>query len=278
MTEEMFRIVVTVGVGLACLSTIVLAGVAIALYRAIRGVQRKALPLMEHAQPVLERIGPMLDSVEVVIQKVGPAIEKVGPFIEKAGPVLEKIGPVVERIGPAIDKIVPAVEKAGPVVERIGPVVQQVGLFVDNANRMVAENRPRILQLSEQIVGIAKSGREQVEKIGGFLGDASQRAQTRLEEADRLASRLAIVDRGRVVTSGTPDELKGELRGDVVHVELPADTDANRAHDANIRASRRSCRNASISQPNAATKRSSTVRAAPRSTKRRRTKNCSFEG
>jgi ABC-2 type transport system ATP-binding protein len=35
------------------------------------------------------------------------------------------------------------------------------------------------------------------------------------------------VDRGRVVTSGTPDELKGELRGDVVHVELPADTDAN---------------------------------------------------
>jgi ABC-2 type transport system ATP-binding protein len=48
-----------------------------------------------------------------------------------------------------------------------------------------------------------------------------------LEEADRLASRLAIVDRGRVVTSGTPDELKGELRGDVVHVELPADTDAS---------------------------------------------------
>jgi ABC-2 type transport system ATP-binding protein len=48
-----------------------------------------------------------------------------------------------------------------------------------------------------------------------------------LEEADRLASRLAIVDRGRVVTSGTPDELKGELRGDVVHVALPADTDAS---------------------------------------------------
>ena len=46
-----------------------------------------------------------------------------------------------------------------------------------------------------------------------------------LEEADRLASRLAIVDRGRVVTSGTPDELKGELRGDAVQVELPADTD-----------------------------------------------------
>ena len=34
-----------------------------------------------------------------------------------------------------------------------------------------------------------------------------------LEEADRLASQLAIVDRGRIVAEGTPDELKSELRG-----------------------------------------------------------------
>jgi ABC-2 type transport system ATP-binding protein len=41
-----------------------------------------------------------------------------------------------------------------------------------------------------------------------------------LEEADRLAGRLAIVDRGRVVAEGSPDELKGELRGDAIQVEL----------------------------------------------------------
>jgi ABC-2 type transport system ATP-binding protein len=50
-----------------------------------------------------------------------------------------------------------------------------------------------------------------------------------LEEADRLASQLAIVDRGRVVATGSPDELKGELRGDVVQVELPADADGDLA-------------------------------------------------
>jgi ABC-2 type transport system ATP-binding protein len=33
-----------------------------------------------------------------------------------------------------------------------------------------------------------------------------------LEEADRLASQLAIVDRGRIVARGTPDALKSELR------------------------------------------------------------------
>jgi ABC-2 type transport system ATP-binding protein len=41
-----------------------------------------------------------------------------------------------------------------------------------------------------------------------------------LEEADQLAANLAIVDRGKVVAAGTPDELKGELRGDSVLVEL----------------------------------------------------------
>jgi ABC-2 type transport system ATP-binding protein len=52
-----------------------------------------------------------------------------------------------------------------------------------------------------------------------------------LEEADRLAARLAIVDHGRVVVEGTPAELKSELRGDTIQVEL-ADSegaDARRA-------------------------------------------------
>jgi ABC-2 type transport system ATP-binding protein len=44
-----------------------------------------------------------------------------------------------------------------------------------------------------------------------------------LEEADRLASRLAIVDHGRVVVEGTPEELKDALRGDAVILELAAD-------------------------------------------------------
>lgn len=41
-----------------------------------------------------------------------------------------------------------------------------------------------------------------------------------LEEADQLAQRLAIVDGGRIVAEGTPEELKGRLRGDVVSVDL----------------------------------------------------------
>ena len=46
-----------------------------------------------------------------------------------------------------------------------------------------------------------------------------------MEEADRLASQLAIVDQGRIVARGTPDELKAELEGDAVQVELAEDDD-----------------------------------------------------
>jgi ABC-2 type transport system ATP-binding protein len=41
-----------------------------------------------------------------------------------------------------------------------------------------------------------------------------------MDEADKLASQLAIVDRGRVVTQGSPEQLKRELSGDTVFVEL----------------------------------------------------------
>lgn len=39
-----------------------------------------------------------------------------------------------------------------------------------------------------------------------------------LEEADALCDRLAIIDHGRIVASGTPDELKRQVAGDVVTV------------------------------------------------------------
>ena len=41
-----------------------------------------------------------------------------------------------------------------------------------------------------------------------------------LEECDHLADRLAIVDHGRVVVDGTPEQLKSELRGDGIVIDL----------------------------------------------------------
>jgi ABC-2 type transport system ATP-binding protein len=41
-----------------------------------------------------------------------------------------------------------------------------------------------------------------------------------LEEADNLADRILIIDHGKIVAEGTPDQLKRRIGGDVVTVEV----------------------------------------------------------
>jgi ABC-type multidrug transport system ATPase subunit len=65
------------------------------------------------------------------------------------------------------------------------------------------------------------TGRENVMLSGRIQG---LRGRDLARRTDHLASRLAIVDRGRIVVAGTPDELKGELRGDAIHLELASGT------------------------------------------------------
>ncbi len=85
-------------------------------------------------------------------------------------------------------------------------------------------HRPRVLFLDEPTTGLDPEAR------GDLWAEIERLTRTEeltilltthyLEEADRLASRLAIVDHGRVVATGSPDELKSELRGDAIVVEL----------------------------------------------------------
>ncbi|MGH4030686.1 ATP-binding cassette domain-containing protein [Actinomycetota bacterium Odt1-20B] len=85
-------------------------------------------------------------------------------------------------------------------------------------------HRPAVLFLDEPTTGLDPEARAAMwDEIGRLAGDEGLTIVLTthyLEEADRLAERIAIVDRGHVVVTGTPDELKGELRGDAVHLEL----------------------------------------------------------
>jgi len=46
-----------------------------------------------------------------------------------------------------------------------------------------------------------------------------------LEEADQLCDRIAIIDQGKVVVTGTPAELKGRIQGDAAILELGSDAE-----------------------------------------------------
>jgi ABC-2 type transport system ATP-binding protein len=95
-------------------------------------------------------------------------------------------------------------------------------------------HRPRVLFLDEPTTGLDPEARSAMwEEISALAhGGLTILLTTHyLEEADRLADRLAIVDKGHVVAEGTPAQLKGELSGDAIHIELrtPLDERAARA-------------------------------------------------
>jgi ABC-2 type transport system ATP-binding protein len=92
-------------------------------------------------------------------------------------------------------------------------------------------HRPRVLFLDEPTTGLDPEARAELwEEIGRLSAEGLSILLTThyLEEADRLAQNIAIIDRGHVVAEGTAEGLKGELRGDSVEVELaesvPAET------------------------------------------------------
>ena len=91
---------------------------------------------------------------------------------------------------------------------------------------MALMHDPQVLFLDEPTTGLDPEVRADMWKQ--ISGLATEQGKTvlltthYLEEADQLAARVAIVDRGKVVTEGTPDELKRELRGDAIQIELEA--------------------------------------------------------
>ncbi len=91
-------------------------------------------------------------------------------------------------------------------------------------------HRPRVLFLDEPTTGLDPEARaemwDELERLASREQLTVLLTTHYLEEADRLAERVAIVSRGRVVVEGPPEALKRELRGDAVTVELadgPAD-------------------------------------------------------
>jgi ABC-2 type transport system ATP-binding protein len=118
---------------------------------------------------------------------------------------------------------------------RIKNILEIVGL-TEYGNKMVSSysggmrkrldlamgliHRPQILFLDEPTTGLDPQTRahiwEYIQKLVQKLGMTIFLTTHYMDEADRLASRIAIIDLGKIVTMGTADELKRSIGGDVV--------------------------------------------------------------
>jgi ABC transporter DrrB family efflux protein len=92
---------------------------------------------------------------------------------------------------------------------------------LDIASSLVT--RPRILFLDEPTTGLDPRSRNEIWAIVRELrrGGTTLLLTTQyLEEADQLADRIAVIDRGKVIAEGTGNELKDRVGGQILEVEL----------------------------------------------------------
>ena len=95
-------------------------------------------------------------------------------------------------------------------------------------------NRPPVLFLDEPTTGLDPYSRNEVwAMIGELVADGTTVVLTTqyLEEADRLASRVAVIDEGHVIANDSPAQLKARLGSTVIEIGLTDESLARRAHD-----------------------------------------------
>jgi ABC-2 type transport system ATP-binding protein len=169
---------------------------------------------------VLERPNDVRRAIGVVAQRSGVDREATGRenlrlqghLFDMGGRPLElRVVELLERLGLA--------EAGDRIVKTYSGGMQR---RLDIALGLV--HHPKVLFLDEPTTGLDPEVRaamwEEITRLATEEGLTIFLTTHYLEEADRLAGRLVIVDRGRIVAEGTPDELKGELKGDAVTVEL----------------------------------------------------------
>jgi ABC-2 type transport system ATP-binding protein len=92
---------------------------------------------------------------------------------------------------------------------------------LDLAAALVAN--PPVLFLDEPTTGLDPRSRLQLwETIEGLVAEGTTVLLTTqyLDEADRLAAEIAVIDQGRVIAGGSPDELKDRVGGERLEIRL----------------------------------------------------------
>ncbi len=95
-------------------------------------------------------------------------------------------------------------------------------------------NQPQVLFLDEPTTGLDPHSRNEVWKmIGELVKDGTTVVLTTqyLEEADQLASQVAVIDGGRVIANDTPARLKARLGNTVIELGLAEPPEAERARE-----------------------------------------------
>lgn len=90
-------------------------------------------------------------------------------------------------------------------------------------------NRPKVLFLDEPTLGLDVQTRtatwNYIRRLKSEYGMTLFMTTHYLEEADALCDRIAIIDHGRIIVTGSPSELKDSLGGDIITLSIKGNAD-----------------------------------------------------
>ncbi len=137
------------------------------------------------------------------------------------------------RIGPRAEELLEQFRLAGAADRPVKTYSGGMRRRLDLAAALV--HRPQVLFLDEPTTGLDPRSRLDLwGVIGELVSDGTTVLLTTqyLEEADRLADNIAVIDHGRVVAEGTASELKSRLGSTIITVTLGANASDAQAKEA----------------------------------------------
>src|SRR5215813_2040777 len=125
----------------------------------------------------------------------------------------------------------------GELIELGDALDRQIGTYSGGMQRRLdlaaaLVHNPQVLFLDEPTTGLDPASRarawSEIRRLNKQLGTTIFLTTQYLEEADELAHRVDIIDRGRIVAEGTPAELKRSVGTDVIVARVAGDAMAAR--------------------------------------------------
>jgi ABC-2 type transport system ATP-binding protein len=168
-------------------------------------------------------------------RSVGSALQETGlDPMQKGGALLELharlYGFGQEGARRRRDELLELVGLEDAAERRIGEYSGGMRRRLDLATALI--NRPEVLFLDEPTTGLDPASRRAIWDEVEALRDSGVTVLLTtqyLEEADRLADRVAIMADGEIVSAGTPAELKAGLGADVIELRFGDESVAERA-------------------------------------------------
>jgi len=173
------------------------------------------LDVVAHPADVRRRVGFAMQTVAIDQMSTGREnLELIGRLHRVPGPELRR----------RVDELLELMTLSQVAGKLAGTYSGGMKRRLDLASALV--HRPQVLFLDEPTEGLDPQSRtalwEELARVNA-AGTTMFLTTHYMEEADRLCRRLAIIDHGRIVASGSPTVLKREIGADSVTLRLEAD-------------------------------------------------------